>query len=175
MNDLRKMNIQATESPLALDRSRAIAWLLLLPLVMALGCGANAAIQANQRQVEQNEALIEQQQRDIERLKAEQPGAPEPVPGTTGSCDKGVEATATRRGGDAYSSGDMSKALGYYQDALTACPSSSRADMNLARVYETLDNRDAAIRYYRAAASAKDSDGAKSSDANAALARLGVR
>jgi len=86
-----------------------------------------------------------------------------------------VEATATRRGGDAYSSGDMSKALGYYQDALTACPSSSRADMNLARVYETLDNRDAAIRYYRAAASTKDSDGTKSGDANAALARLGVR
>ena len=152
-------------------RPRSIVF--LIPLFMALGCG-NAAIEANRRQVEQNQALIEQQQRDIERLKAEQQSsmpAP-PTPGNTGSCDKGVEAKATRRGGDAYASGDMTKALGYYKDALTACPSSSKADMNLARVYETLDNREAAIRYYKVAASSTDSDGASASAAKAALSRL---
>ena len=118
-------------------------------------------------------SLIEQQQRDLAKLQVEQQNLPPaPTPGKTGNCDKGVEATATKRGGDAYASGDMSRALGYYQDALTACPSSSKADMNLARVYETLDNRDAALRYYHAAASAKDSDGASATAANAALARL---
>ncbi|HLI80841.1 MAG TPA: tetratricopeptide repeat protein [Candidatus Binataceae bacterium] len=145
---------------------------LLLPMITVLGC-ANAAIDANRRQVEQNQALIEQSQKQIAMLKAQQNNPP-PTPAGTGACDKGVEATATHRGGDALASGDMTKALGYYQDALTACPNSSKADMNLARVYETLDNRDAAIRYYEAAASTKQSDGNSAKDAQAALTRLGV-
>ena len=140
-------------------------------MLVALGC-SNAANDANRRQVEQNQALIEQSQRQIAMLKAQQNNPP--APSNTGGCDKGVEATATHRGGDALASGDMTKALGYYQDALTACPSSSKADMNLARVYETLDNRDAAIRYYRAAAGAGDSDGHSAKDAQAALSRLGA-
>jgi tetratricopeptide (TPR) repeat protein len=139
-------------------------------MLSAFGCG-NAAIEANRRQVEQNQAMIEQSQRDIEALKAQQNNPP-PSPGATGGCDKGVEATATHRGGDALASGDMTKALGYYQDALTACPRSSKADMNLGRVYETLDNREAAIRYYRAAASPTLSDAGNAHDAEAALARL---
>ena len=167
------MKIHATKLPGIAYRARAI--LCLFALLPALGCG-NAANDANRRQLEQNQALIEQQQRDLAKLQVEQPHvAPAPTPGKTGSCDKNVEATATKRGGDAYASGDMTKALGYYQDALTACPSSSKADMNLARVYETLDNRDAALRYYHAAASSKDSDGASAVAANAALSRLEAR
>jgi len=165
------MKIQATKSLTLGDMPRAMVF--LLPLWLAVGCG-NAAIEANRHQVEQNQTLIEKQQRDLAMLKSQESSAPAPVPGKTGACDKNVEATATKRGGDAYTSGDMSKALGYYQDALTACPSSSKADMNLARVYETLDNRDAAIRYYHAAAGANDSDGASANDAKAALTRLGV-
>jgi tetratricopeptide (TPR) repeat protein len=168
------MDIQATKPHPIAHRANVI--LFLLPLFLALGC-SNAANDANRHQLEQNQALIEQQQRDLAKLRVEQqqnlPSAP--TPGKTGTCDKGVEATATKRGGDAYASGDMSRALGYYQDALTACPSSSKADMNLARVYETLDNRDAALRYYHAAASAKDSDGASAIAANAALSRLGAK
>src|SRR5580658_10285482 len=145
-----RMELQATKLRLGVRRARVI--LVLLPLLMAFGCG-NAANDANRRQLEQNQALIEQQQRDLAKLQADQQLnlPPAPTPGNTGNCDKGVEATATKRGGDAYASGDMSRALGYYQDALTACPSSSKADMNLARVYETLDNREAAVRYYKAA------------------------
>jgi len=146
--------------------------LVLLPVAVMLGC-QNAAIDANRRQTEQNQAMIEQTQRQIASLQAQQ-NAPAPTPGKNGACDKTVEASATHRGGDALASGDMSKALGYYQDALTACPSSSKADMNLARVYETLDNRDAAVRYYRAAASSSASDGKSAKDAQAALSRLGV-
>jgi tetratricopeptide (TPR) repeat protein len=165
------MNIQSTKP----GRARAArAILVLMPLALAFGC-ANAAIEANRRQVEQNQALIEQTQKELAMMQAQQSYSPPPsTPGQPGSCDKNVEATATRRGGDAYTTGDMTKALGYYQDALTACPSSSKADMNLARVYETLDNRDAAIRYYHAAATANDSDAHSAQDAKTALSRLGV-
>jgi tetratricopeptide (TPR) repeat protein len=166
------MKIHATKlRKIGSGRRNVIAF--LFALLPALACG-NAANDANRRQLEQNQALIEQQQRDLAKLQVEQQQnlPPAPTPGKTGNCDKGVEAAATKRGGDAYASGDMSRALGYYQDALTACPSSSKADMNLARVYETLDNRDAALRYYHAAASAKDSDGTSAPSANAALARL---
>ena len=167
------MDVQATEPHKIGNRGRLLALLLLL--IPAAGCN-NAAIEANQRQVDQNQALIEQQQRDIARLQSEMSAPPPPpaapIPGNTGNCDKGVEAAATKRGGDAMASGDMTKAIGYYKDALSACPGSSKADMNLARVYETLDNRDEAIRYYKAAASSKQSDGANAKAANAALARL---
>lgn len=162
------MNIEAIKPGWAARKYRSIV--LILPMMLALGC-SNAANDANRRQVEQNQALIEQTQQQIAMLKAQQNNPPAP---STGGCDKGVEATATHRGGDALASGDMTKALGYYQDALTACPSSSKADMNLARVYETLDNRDAAIRFYRAAADATDSDGHSTKDAQAALSRLGA-
>jgi len=144
----------------------------LLPMTLALGC-QNAAIEANRRQVEQNQAQIEETQRQIASLQANQ-SRPLPAPGAGAGCDKSVEADATHRGGDALASGNMTKALGYYQDALTACPNSSKADLNLARVYETLDNRDAAIRYYRAAASSTASDGQNTKQAQAALARLGA-
>jgi tetratricopeptide (TPR) repeat protein len=165
------MKIRATKS--TTPRRMLHAVVFLLPLTLTLGCG-NAAIEANRHQLEQNQSLIEKQQRDLAMLQAQQNSGPPPVPGKSGTCDKTVEATATKRGGDAYTSGDMSKALGYYQDALTACPNSSKADMNLARVYETLDNRDAALRYYRAAANTKDSDGASAGPAQAALTRLGT-
>ncbi len=166
------MNIEATKPGSAARKYRSIVF--IIPMLVALGC-SDAANDANRRQVEQNQALIEQTQQQIAMLKAQQNVPPMPAaPSNTGRCDKGVEATATHRGGDALASGDMTKALGYYQDALTACPSSSKADMNLARVYETLDNRDAAIRYYRAAASATDSDGHSAKDAQAALSRLGA-
>jgi len=165
------MNTQFIKSRRYARAGLAIA--LFVPLAITFGC-ANEAIEANRRQVAENQALIEKQQRDIAMIQAEQSSAPPPVPGTTGSCDKGVEAAATKRGGDAYSSGDLSKALGYYQDAMTACPSSSKAAVNLARAYETLDNRDAAVRYYRAAAAANDSDTHSAQAAKAALSRLGV-
>lgn len=166
------MNQHATSRTRGARRWQKAAY--LLPLAVAFAC-QNAAIEANRRQVEQNQALIEQSQRQIAMLKVQQQSIPPPAPNKNSSCDKDVEATATHRGGDALASGDMTKALGYYQDALTACPSSSKADVNLAHLYETLDNRESAIRYYRAAASTKDSDGSHAKDAQAALARLGAR
>lgn len=155
--------------------SPLIALAISLQIVFASGC-ANDAIEANKRQVEQNQALIEQTQTQIAMLQSQQnSGPPPPAPGTPGACDKNVEATATKRAGDAYTSGDLSKALGYYRDAVTACPTSSKANVNLARAYETLDNRESAIRYYRAAAASNDSDAASSKAAKTALSRLGAK
>ena len=126
-------------------------------------------------QVEANQALIEQTQKQLAQIQAQQNYAPPaPPPGTPGTCDKNVEETATHRGGDAYAAADLNKALAYYRDALTACPDDAKADLNVARTLESLGNRDEAVRYYRAAADSKGADQASAQDARAALSRLGI-
>ena len=60
-----------------------------------------------------------------------------------------METTASHRGGDKFAAGDFNKALGYYQDALLACPNDDRAEVNVARSYEALGNKVAAINLYR--------------------------
>ena len=90
-----------------------------------------------------------------------------------GGCDKGVESMASQRGGEKFSAGDFNAALGYYQDALAACPNDDRADVNVARAYEALGNKVSAIKYYRKAA---DTGGPTETDAEdearASLLRL---
>ena len=60
-----------------------------------------------------------------------------------------METVASHRGGDKFAAGDFNKALGYYQDALLACPNDERAEVNVARSYEALGNKVAAINLYR--------------------------
>ena len=147
---------------------------VLMILVLVGGC-ANDALKANELAVQKNQALIEQNQLEIARLEA---NGGSMVPSTSapvgGACDKKVEAAATRRAGEAYAAGETSKALGYYQDALTACPGSSKAALNLAHTNETLDHREVAIRYYRQAAASNDADSHSIEDAKSALSRLGI-
>src|SRR5438309_3001531 len=138
------------------------------------GCG-NEANEVNQKQVEQNQAQIEQMQQQIESMRAQNASAaPAAAPGTPGSCDRGVMDTATRRGGDAFAGGNLPRALGYYQDALTACPGNPKAELNLARTYESMGNRSAAVAHYRTAAKATGADADASQQARVALSRLGV-
>ncbi len=152
----------------------ALASILLVILALACGC-ANDAIKANEQAVQRNQVLLEQTQLDIARLKSQEGYTPPAsTPGKPAACDRGVEATATRRAGDAYAAGDTAKALGYYQDALTACPTSSKAALNLARTNESMNNREAAIRFYRQAAASSDADARSIQDAQAALSRMGV-
>ena len=131
----------------------------------AAGCG-NDQIEATNKLVQQQQEQIEKQQQEIEAIKASQnqgytPGiARSPSPG---GCDKQVEQTATERGGDRFAAGDFAKALGYYQDALTACPNDDRANVNVARAYEALHNDAQAVKYYRKAA---ESSGPTVSDAS---------
>ena len=95
------------------------------------------------------------------------------VASSSGGCDRGVENAATERGGQQFSSGAFHKALDYYNDALTACPSSDQAQVNVARTYEALGNKPAAIKHYRIAAESNSATVSNASDeAKAALVRL---
>jgi tetratricopeptide (TPR) repeat protein len=137
-------------------------------------CGCQqAAIAENQKQVTAIQAQVQEMQKQIAALKTQQSySTAASVPGAPGTCDKAVRDTATRRGGDAFVAGDLQSASGYYQDAVTACPTSARAQVNLARVYEKMGERANAIAHYRTAASLADSDTAAVKDARAALSRL---
>jgi tetratricopeptide (TPR) repeat protein len=141
---------------------------------MGAGCMGDQ-IDATKQLVQQQQEQLEHQQQEIEALKANQnqsysPGVAASFPG---GCDKGVETVASQRGGDRFAAGDFSKALGYYRDALLACPTDARAEVNVARTYEALGNKVAAINHYRKAA---DSAGPTVSDASeearAALERM---
>lgn len=153
-------------------RSRLPQVLLCAALAVATGACESAALKANQDQVAQNQQQIEQMQKEIAELKAQDANrTPQPLPA---SCDRDVLARATRQGGDNYASGDFSKALGYYQDALTACPGNARAELNVGRAYEALNDRQQALNYYQQAASSGDpTEIAAEKEAHTAVDRLG--
>jgi len=156
--------------------ARPVLFALALGVFALIGAGCMGdQINATKQLVQQQQQQIEQQQQELEALKANQnqgytPGVAASAPG---GCDKGVETAASQRGGARFAAGDFSKALGYYQDALSACPTDARAEVNVARTYEALGNKVAAINHYRKAA---DSSGPTVSDASeqarAALERM---
>src|SRR5581483_2317283 len=137
--------------------------ILACGLVLAAQACQSEAIKANQEMVERQQQQIEAMQREIASLKAQRTyPTPPPPPGT---CDKAVMAQATRQGGQKYAAGDFEKALGYYQDA--------RAELNLARAYDALKDRDQAILHYQRAASTADpSEQSVRDEARAALDHL---
>jgi tetratricopeptide (TPR) repeat protein len=153
---------------------------VLLPLTLSLftlvagGCG-NDQVEATKKLVEQQQDQLERQQQEIEAIKATQnqgytPGIATPAPG---GCDKGVETAASQRAGDRFAAGDFHKALGYYQDALSACPHDERAEVNVARTYEALGDNVSAIKFYRKAADAGGPTVSEAQEqAKAALLRL---
>jgi tetratricopeptide (TPR) repeat protein len=142
--------------------------------LIAAGCGGDQ-IEATNKLVQQQQEQIEKQQQEIEAIKSSQNQTYTPGVATSarGGCDKQVEQVASQRGGDKFAAGDYAKALGYYQDAQTACPNDDRANVNVARTYEALGQNAQAIKYYRKAA---DTSGPTETDAEdeakAALERL---
>jgi tetratricopeptide (TPR) repeat protein len=153
---------------------------LIAPLVyigaasLLAGCLNNALLKANQQQLEKQKAELDQLKQQVAALQSQPPGYHYPAP-PPGSCDLNIMREATRNGGQRFTAGDFSGALGYYQDALTACPKSAQANLNLARTYEAVGDRAQALSHYRVAANAigADADGKAVSDARAALTRLG--
>lgn len=143
--------------------------------VGAAGC-LQSGIDANKRQLEQQKAELEKLKQQVAALKAAQtPTYPTTMP-PPGSCDTGVMQAATKRGGERFAAGDFVRALGYYKDAVTACPTSAQAELNVARAYEALGLRDKAIEHYkRASESTAPADGQAASQAREALVRLGAR
>lgn len=155
-------------------RRSVIALTLCMLALGGVGCESDQ-IAANNKLVQQQQEQLENQQRELEALKASQnqgytPGVARSAPG---GCDKEVETAASQHGGDKFAAGDFSRALDYYQDALLACPNDAMAEVNVARTYEAQGNKVAAIKFYRKAA---DSSGATVSDAEleaqSALERL---
>lgn len=154
--------------------NRTIFALALGAFVLAVsGCGGDQ-IAATQEMVKQQQEQIEQQQQEIDALKTNQAAAYNPgVASAPGGCDRAVENAATEHGGEQFSSGNFHKALDYYNDALSACPKDDQAEVNVARTYEALGNKPAAIRHYRVAAESTNVTVSRASDeAKEALLRL---
>lgn len=138
------------------------------------GCLNEGLMKANQQQLEKQQAELNQLKQEVATLQSQPPSSSYPSP-PPGLCDLNIMREATRKGEQRFGAGDFSGALGYYQDALTACPKSAQANLNLARAYEALGDRGQALSHYRAAANASgsDADAKAVSDARAALTRLG--
>jgi tetratricopeptide (TPR) repeat protein len=153
---------------------------LSLAVFALIAAGCSDQNDATQKLVQQQQEQLEHQQQELEQLQANQNQGYTPGAATSprGGCDKEVEMTATHRGGEKFAAGDFNKALGYYQDALLACPNDDKAEVNVARTYEALGNKVAAINMYRKVADAGDANSATVSDAQeeakAALLRLQV-
>jgi hypothetical protein len=153
----------------------AMVTVLMLTSAPALiGC-QQSAIDANQRQLQDQQAQLDQLKQQVAALQTAHANY-NTAPLQPGACDTAVRGVATRKGGERMAAGDPVAALGFYQDAVTACPTSAEAQLNLANTYETVGNRAAAVKHYRIAAGATgpDADAAAVSKARDALSRLRV-
>jgi tetratricopeptide (TPR) repeat protein len=159
-----------------MQSARLLCGVLALALTAtAAGC-QQGAIDENKRLLEQQQAELDQLKQQVAALKASQPQPYSTTAPPPGSCDSDVMREATKRGDDRSAAGDLSHAVGYYQDAVTACPESAQAQLNLARAYEGLGQRDQAVKYYkRASQSTASADGAVAQQARQALVRLGEK
>jgi tetratricopeptide (TPR) repeat protein len=144
------------------------------------GCSGGAAAE-NQRQLQQQQGELDQLKKDVATLQAQQStpsyntgagtsAGSNPPPG---GCDTAVMRVATRKGGERFAATDFTHALGYYQDALTACPANAQAQLNVARTFEALGDRTQAIAHYKLASEAAGADDADAvRQAREAIARL---
>ncbi len=162
-------------------RKGVMLWVAALAAIVAFAGGCEQAeLKANEEQVKAQQRQIDELQKQIAAMKAQQSYAapatagayPAAALGTPGSCDRNVMRLASRRGGKEFSSGNLTRALGYYRDALTACPGNARAALNVARTYEAIGNREQAIRYYRQVAASSGGNPKDVEAARTALSRL---
>ena len=145
---------------------------ILLVLLLS-GCGQSAINDENRRLLEQQQAQLDQLKQQVAALQVQHSyTSVAPAPG---GCDTSVMHEATRKGGERFAASDFPHALGYYQDAVTACPTSAQAQLNVARSYEAIGNRAQAVTHYRLAAQATgggaDADAVR--QAREAISRLG--
>lgn len=167
MIDLSRRSLRAIR-----QRAWALLRLLFFLLVAgSLGGCLGAEIEANARQLQAQQADLDRLKEEIAAIRHTQASYPSAAP--AGTCDTEVMRKATRRGGEAFAGGEFGRALGYYEDALTACPRSAEAELNVARAHEALGERQAAIGHYAAAENAAGaSDASVAKQARDALERL---
>lgn len=138
------------------------------------GCFDDAGIETNQRLLQQQQAELDQLKEQVAALKIQRPAYSTVAP-PVGGCDTAIMREATRKGGERFAAGDFVHAIGYYQDAVAACPKSAQTQLDLARSYEAIGDHTSAIEHYRLAAEASgakaDADAAR--QARQALTRLG--
>ncbi len=144
-----------------------------IPIVTLAGC-LQGAIDANKLQLADQQTQLDSLKQQVAALQTGRSYSTTQPP--AGGCDKDVMAVATHKGGERMAAGDTVKALGFYQDAVTACPISAAAQLNLANTYEAMGDRIEAVQHYRSAATATggEADPAAVSKAREALNRLGA-
>ena len=144
-----------------------------IPIVALAGC-LQGAIDANKRQLEEQQTQLDLLKQQVAALQTAHSYSIAQPP--AGGCDKDVMAAAAHKGGERMAAGDTVKALGFYQDAVTACPTSAAAQLNLANTYESMGDRTEAVKHYRSAAEATgpEADAAAANKAREALNRLGA-
>ena len=157
-------------------RRAAVAFAASVFATVLTGC-MQKAIDANQQQLRDQQAQLDQLKQEVVALQTQHAASSYSMaPPRPGACDQAVRSAATRKGGERMAAGDVSKAIGYYQDAVTACPTSAEAQLNLANAYESIGDRVEAVQHYRLAADASGSgaDAGANQKARAALSRLGA-
>jgi tetratricopeptide (TPR) repeat protein len=155
-------------------RRAAVTFAAAMAAAMLAGC-LQSAIDANKQQLADQQTQLDQLKQEVAALQNQHASystsAPQP-----GACDEAVMAAATHKGGERMAAGDASKALGYYQDAVTACPTSAEAQLNLANAYESIGDRAEAVQHYRLAigATGPGAGAGASVKAREALGRMGA-
>jgi tetratricopeptide (TPR) repeat protein len=152
---------------------RIIRFALPIVAILLAGC-LGGEIEVNKEQLAQQQVQLDQLKQQIQALQTQQASYATAGTAAVDSCDEALMREATYKGGQRFATGDFTHALSYYQDAITACPQSARAHLNLARTYEAVGDRTGAIAQYKLAAAATglDSDPATAEQTRAALARL---
>jgi tetratricopeptide (TPR) repeat protein len=154
---------------------RPFVVLAFLIVSMLSGC-MKAQIDANNRQLAAQQAELDQLKQQVTVLQNQGGQGAYSTPSIApNACDTDVMKDATRKGGERMAAGSSAEAVGYYQDAVTACPGSAEAQLNLAHAYEISGDNAAALQHYRlaAAASGPNADPAAIQKAREAIARLG--
>jgi len=151
---------------------------LLIPAILVIlalpGCLQNQ-IDATQQQVTQQQTELEQLEQQVAALQSQR-GPYSTAPTPPGTCDVTVMRVASKKGGERFAASDFGHALGYYQDAVTACSTSAQALLNVARTYEAMGDHGNALDYYRRAANATGPNAEPDAvrQAREALNRLGA-
>src|SRR5713101_5883755 len=145
MRDSTTSREQCDDDTMNLNNRILLALAVATFAIAGSGCGGDQNA-ATEELVKQQQTQIEQMQQQIDALKTNQTPYTPGVASTSGGCDRGVEQTATKRGGERFAAGDFNKAILYYNDALTASPSDDRAEVNAAGSDDARGNNAAAIK-----------------------------
>ena len=140
-------------------------------VALAAGC-ASDQIKANQTQLAQQQAELDRLKQDVAALQAANSNVARAAAPANGACDESVAHEASRKGGERFAASDFTHAVAYYQDAVSACPADARAQLNLARAYESLGDSTQARSHYQIAAQSAGGDASLAKEAQDALTRL---